>query len=189
MTPLLTGVFASQISGHLDTWAPTSAYDALGTVTVPSGGLSSITFAGIPQTGYSHLQLRGIIQNASANPVVAQFNGDTNYVNYSSHALYGTGSAAGAFADVGAGYPFIDLFQAPTSTQFAAGVVDILDYASTNKNKTVRTLGGWDGNGSGFISLMSGSWMNSSTAINSILIKASSGNINQYSQFALYGVK
>ena len=166
----------------------TTAYESIATVTVGSGGASDITFSSIPST-YKHLQIRGIIQNASANPVVAQFNGDTNYVNYSSHALYGTGSAAGAFADIGASYPFVDLFQAPTSTQFAVGIVDILDYASTNKNKTVRTLGGWDGNGSGFISLMSGSWMNSSTAISSILIKAGSGNLNQYSSFALYGIK
>jgi hypothetical protein len=74
MTPLLTGVFASQISGHLTPpYTLTGNYDALGTVTVPSGGLSSVTFAGIPQTGYSHLQVRIMaVTNTTANSAMEQ---------------------------------------------------------------------------------------------------------------------
>jgi len=65
MSPLLTGVLASQISGHLNTFTLTGAMDALATVTVPSGGVSSITFSALPQTGYSHLQLRSFILSSS----------------------------------------------------------------------------------------------------------------------------
>ena len=57
MSPNL-GIIATSISGHLFTFSLVGNYDALATVTVPSGGLSSITFAGIPTTGYSHLQIR-----------------------------------------------------------------------------------------------------------------------------------
>ena len=38
-------------------WEPQGAYDALSTVTVPAGGVATITFAGIPNT-YKHRQLR-----------------------------------------------------------------------------------------------------------------------------------
>ena len=61
---ILPGILSSQISGHLFTL--TGSYDALATVTVPSGGVSSITFSAIPQTGYSHLQLRTMVRSSDA---------------------------------------------------------------------------------------------------------------------------
>jgi len=58
MSPIL-GIYASQITGHLNPFTPTGSYDALASYTVPSGGASTITFAGIPTGGqYTHLQLR-----------------------------------------------------------------------------------------------------------------------------------
>jgi hypothetical protein len=65
-----------------------------------------------------------------------------------------------------------------------------LDYASVNKNKTVRTLTGIDNNGSGFLTVFSGAWLNSSSPVNSItLVPQSTYNFVQYSQFSLYGIK
>ena len=187
MTSILTGVFASQISGHL--YSAVGSYDSLATVTVGSTAQSSITFANIPST-YTHLQLRYSVQVSAGGVLRMKANGDTAYTNYSSHALYGTGTAAGSFSDTGSSYPFMDIGQASTSTSFAAGIIDILDYASITKNKTFRTLNGWDSNGTGWISLFSSAWYNSSTAINSLVLDvSSSGNYNQYSSFALYGVK
>jgi hypothetical protein len=49
-------------------------------------------------------------------------------------------------------------------------------------------LAGEDNATSGFIGLISGLWMNTS-AITSINIFPNSGDFNQYTQFALYGVK
>jgi molecular chaperone HtpG len=46
MTPIL-GIIASSFRSAA---GPDGAYDALATVTVPSGGLASITFAAIPNT-------------------------------------------------------------------------------------------------------------------------------------------
>jgi len=185
---ILPGILSSQISGHLFTL--TGSYDALATVTVPSGGASSITFSALPQTGYSHLQIRYMAQTTTNGSLEMRFNGDAAYANYSSHALYGTGSSTGAFSDTGSGYPYMDIGQVPQSTQFGVGIVDILDYANLNKNKTVRTLNGWDGNGSGWISLFSSAWYNSSSAVNSITITtAASTNFNQNSQFTLFGIK
>jgi hypothetical protein len=75
-------------------------------------------------------------------------------------------------------------------TDFGGSIVDILDYANTSKNKTVRTLTGADRNGNGLIGLRSGYW-NSTAAVSSISIIATSGSTGfaQYSSFALYGVK
>jgi hypothetical protein len=68
-------------------------------------------------------------------------------------------------------------------------VLDILDYANTNKFKTVRSLTGVDANGSGFVALMSGLYR-STTAITSIKLFSTYGsNWTSTSTFALYGVK
>ena len=71
---------------------------------------------------------------------------------------------------------------------FSAGVIDILDYASTNKYKTIRTLTGQDRNGAGTGGLYSNLWMNSN-AISSVTFSPDSGNWVQYTQFSLYGIK
>lgn len=191
MTPLLTGVFASQISGRLNTWAPTSAYDALGTVTVPSGGLSSITFAGIPQTGYSHLQMRIMPRTTSATTddnVVGTFNGDTGG-NYVTHYMNASGSGSVNSAIVGTNSTVIFFGRQPGASSltntFGVGVVDIFDYNNPNKFKTLKSLSGWDDNSTSQLWYWSGSWMNLNP-INSITIN---GPFAQHSHFALYGVK
>ena len=185
--PIL-GIYASQISGHL--FSPSGAYDALASVTVGSGGTSSIGFTGIPST-YKHLQLRGIGGASSAGQVVMSFNGDTSSSNYSFHQIIGNG--ANAIADgyatgtLGGVTPSIRFGNSP---YFGPTVIDILDYASTIKNKTTRALLGEDSNGSGSVQLVSGCWYNSSTAINKVTFTIQGGGtFNQYTSLALYGVK
>ena len=75
-----------------------------------------------------------------------------------------------------------------TANVFGAGVLDILDYANTNKNKTAKTLAGFDANGSGFADLWSGAWYNTQ-AITSVTLVAGSFLFAENSRFALYGVK
>lgn len=185
MSPIL-GIWASQISGHL--WAPAGAYDALATVTVDSGGASSIEFAGIP-TGYKHLQIRVLYLNSSSySNIQMQFNGDTGS-NYSWHEVYGDGSGVGATAYTSQTH-IRPILGAVGTTNQAVGVIDILDYASTSKNKTTRSLSGADTNGgTNYILLRSGLWMNSGSAITSINFVPQSGSFNQYTQFALYGIR
>ena len=175
------GIYASQISGHL--WAPSGSYDALATVTVPAGGVSSISFTGIP-SGYKHLQLRMFhATTTNLDNVQMQFNGDTGS-NYSWHELYGSGSSAAAGSSTSTTFIRTLLaFDAP-----ASAVVDVLDYSSSTKNKTVRTITGVDDNGGGYIVLRSGLWMNTA-AITSIVLSKQNYNFSQYSQIALYGVK
>jgi hypothetical protein len=188
---LLNGILESQKSGHLYTLA--GSYDALASVTVPSGGLASVTFAGIP-TGYTHLQLRGVSRtdNAGAGAVNINmyFNGDTTSANYYSHQLYGTGSAAGSAAVNNPSYVGVSINGGATASTFAGLYVDILDYANIYKYKTSRCLSGVDTNNSnGFIQLGSSVWSNTAAITSISFTPSNSSNFAQYSSFALYGVK
>lgn len=196
MAPIL-GIYASQISGHL--WAPSGSYDSIATTTVGAGGAASVTFSSIPST-YKHLQIRAISKyvtvSNSDNYGIIQFNSDGNYLNYSAHLLYGDGSTAAATAIItDATYPGAVSMDSPFSgagqtNVFGVQVTDILDYANTNKNKTIRSLSGWDGNGTGWLQFTSGAWLNTA-AITSITLseKNTTRNFAQYTQFALYGIK
>ena len=188
------GIIASQISGHL--WAPSNSYDSIATYT--GSGASSVTFSSIPST-YRHLQLRLLVRMASGtggtDNMAMQFNSDTTNTNYASHSLRGSGTSAVAESYT-TSYPIILRDVVPrdglTASVYGALVIDILDYASTNKNKTVRTLSGNDSNGAGTIAFTSGLWMNSASAISSIKLydyDNSGYNFASNCSFALYGVK
>jgi hypothetical protein len=184
--PIL-GIMASQISGKL--WQPDGAYDSLATVTVPSGGLSSIEFAGIPST-YKHLQIRGIARDGTGNSILMTFNSDTSAI-YARHRLTGNGSTAGAVGTTSlSNMPLFGQSGVGSSANtFAAFVLDLLDYANTNKYKTVRNLSGLDQNGSGSVEFMSGLWQSTSAVSTITLTNAGAINFTQYSQFSLYGVR
>jgi hypothetical protein len=178
LSPIL-GIIASQ--NYVRT--PPSSYESIATTTVGAGGASTITFSSIPST-YQHLQIRQLsIGNTSAAAGGAMyFNGDTTSTNYYTHYIIGNGSAV----TVGANQATFSPFTVGVSASPAVGIIDILDYANTNKNKTVRELNGYDANGSGRINFTSTLWNNTS-AINSIRLDFST--FQQYTQFALYGIK
>lgn len=173
-------------------WEPEGAFDALSTVTVPSGGVASITFAGIPQ-GYKHLQIRSISRDSSGtiSQQYLRFNGDTA-TNYSIHTLTGNGASAGTAGSAGANQSYINCGiksgSSDLANTFGVAIIDILDYANVTKNKTVRTLSGLDLNGSGYVWMSSGAWRNTN-AVTSIVLIPEVSSFAQNSQFTLYGVK
>jgi hypothetical protein len=69
-----------------------------------------------------------------------------------------------------------------------AFIIDIQDYSSTSKNKTVRTFSGVDFNGSGSVNLYSSLWM-STSAISSLTLTSNTGEFSTNTTFALYGIK
>ena len=185
--PILTGVIASSISGHL--WAPSGAYDAIASTTL-SATAASITFSGIPST-YTHLQVRFTAiptSAASTYRIRGQFNGDTGN-NYATHLLFGNGaSAAAAAASTANQFTVGSSVLGMGSNQTVVGVLDILDYANTSKYKTNRILAGGDFNGSGEVALNSGLWQ-STSAITSVSLYFDTTTVAQYSSFALYGIR
>lgn len=165
--------------------AATSAFDSISTVTVGAGGSSSVSFSSIPST-YSHLQIRVMTLTTGVNTdVLMRFNSDSG-TNYSQHYLYGTGAAASSGGAASQTYAPLGI-EGGTSAPGVA-VCDVLDYKNTSKYKTVRSLSGDDQNGSGYLFMYSSAWLNTN-AISSITITPGAGVFNQYSSFALYGVK
>lgn len=188
MSPIL-GITASQITGHL--WAPSNSYDSIATAT-GTGSSGTISFTSIPST-YKHLQIRYIARGTLADvnaDIYCYLNADTTQANYARHNLRGNGTAASAGGSAASALPIAGDITGANSTAsiYGAGVIDVLDYANTNKYKTVRSLAGQDQNGSGSMWLFSNLYMQT-TAISSISIVVQSGNFATNSSFALYGVK
>ena len=169
------------------------SFESIETVTVGSGGASTVTFSSIPST-YTHLQVRYLTRTNRGDVqdlIRFRFNSDSG-TNYAYHWLRGDGSTADAGNGTSTASPWTAIVAGANAgaNQFGAGVSDILDYANTNKYKTTRTLSGIDTNSAdGRIMFFSNLWMNTA-AINSIEIAPNFGSsINQYSSFALYGIK
>lgn len=169
------------------------AFEHIETITVGAGGAANITFSSISGT-YKHLQLRTLARDTTTNypdgTAVMFLNNDTA-TNYSYHYILGSGTTASSSGGANQGLVLGGLLSTASSLSnvFGVGVVDILDYSSTSKFKTVRTLGGMDNNGNGSTSLTSTAWR-STSAITSIRISSNAGgNLAQYSSFSLYGVK
>jgi len=177
----LVGIIASSGAGVAG-----GDYESIATVTVGSGGSSSITFSSIPST-YQHLQIRYIARKASGNDnTILQLNADTG-ANYATHYLLGNGTAASAGAATSNTFVYVDVLTA-SATSYSASITDILDYANTNKYKTARSLSGIDLNGSGTSWFSSGVWMNTA-AVTSVVLKPTASVFAEYSSFALYGIK
>ena len=168
---------------------PGGALESIATVTVGSGGSTSLTFSDIPG-GFQHLQLRvALIANTAsgggAQYGYVRFNSDTG-TNYAWHNIYGTGSAVSV--ESGTSVNRIQTLYTDSATYLSVGVIDILDYASTSKNKTLRRFTGRDFNGSGVVDVGSGLWM-STSAVTAVSITATTNSFGQYSTAALYGVR
>jgi len=188
----LLNVISGLLSGGAAPAAATS-YESIATVT-GNGSATSLSFTSIAST-YKHLEIRYLAGSGSGSAndqLVIRFNSDSSSANYTLHQLQGNGSAASAYGTGTGGFAGAYLDKAMTadsSTTFGTGVVSLLDYANTNKYKTVRALDGFDANGSGFITLGSALWLNTA-AITSITFTLNSGsNFRINSQFALYGIK
>ena len=161
-----------------------TSYESIATVTVGSGGASSISFTSIPST-YQHLQIRYTARtnrSATSDILNITLNGSATTTG---HYLYGTGSTV--LAGVLNSFVGWATANSTASNTFGTGIIDVLDYANTNKNRVLRSLVGWDGNGDGEISLTS-VLQTSTTALSSLTITPT-GSFVQYSSFALYGIK
>ncbi len=179
-----------------------ATFDSIATTTLSSSA-STVTFSSIPAT-YKHLQVRVLAQTDRGtyplDEMKVTFNSDSGS-NYSWHNMQTDprqANSSDVTAAAGATQTSIQqlaLSSSVASNVFAAGVLDVLDYASANKNKTVRYFGGASANGytssyTTSLGFFSGLWMNSGTAISSMTFSVTHGSMfTQHSSFALYGIK
>lgn len=183
MTPILGIMASSRLVAN-------TSFESIATAT-GTGASGTITFSSIPAT-FKHLQIRAIVRGTAAfntGELYINFNSDTS-ASYARHFLTGSGSAASA-----SGLASQTKIYGGTMTSASAAanivgtsVIDIIDYASTSKNKTTKSFSGEDRNGAGNIYLFSGLWA-STAAISTITLTTDSTNFTTSSIFALYGIK
>jgi hypothetical protein len=158
-----------------------------------TGSSGVITFSSIPST-YKHLQIRVTgrsTRSGSTNTsAYMQLNGSAS--GYAYHRLYGDGSSVSSGAITSMTYAQIAVSTFPaaddTANVHAASVIDILDYASTTKNTTIREFIGANGSVIKQIGLYSALW-NNTAAVTSITINDQFANWTTTSRFSLYGIK
>lgn len=160
-----------------------------------TGTDQSITFSSIPQT-YKHLQIRGYAMavggGTAADYINVNVNGITTSI-YTNHWVYVSNSTLTIQADSTNTKMYGN--RARGGTQFSSNdvgviIIDIHDYAVTNKNKTFYMHSGWAPNSAANMYTQLGTGMPLTTnAITSITLKNDNNNFATNTQFALYGIK
>lgn len=160
------------------------------TTSILASTTGTVSFTSIPST-YKHLQIRMTDRQTGSNGMVSaavRFNSDSAS-NYAWHRLYAT--SGGMSSNAGTSQADFIISGVPaaneTANVWAGAIVDILDYASTSKYKTARTLSGAVGSAKE-IYLSSGLWQ-STSAITRIDINVQSTAHAIGSRFSLYGIK
>lgn len=166
------------------------SYDLISS-TILSSTATTISFSSIP-SDYKHLQIRAVLRGTGNSYVQttlrARLNSDTGN-NYSSHTLTASGGAAGSTYSGATDYMVAaNILDSSVSGTWCAAIIDLTDYVSTTKNKTLRSLNGIvDNNIATRMTLASSHWRNTS-AITAISL-FSSIDFAIGSRFSLYGIK
>ena len=165
-----------------------NTYEAIATVTVGSGGATTIDFTSIPAT-YTDLILklsgRDNRADESFTALFIKVNNSTS--NLTTKRLYGNG--ASAFSDSPAGFIGTNTAPLATASTFSNLEIYFPNYAgSTNKSFSSDAVTENNATTS-FVSLNAGLW-SQTTAINQLTVYcADSANFVQYSTATLYGIK
>jgi hypothetical protein len=165
-----------------------TAFDSIATAS-PSG-VNTITFSSIPGT-YKALQIRANFKVSAATTVVVRLN-NVETESYARHGLVGSFGTVTAYGNTSqSNMPFAGMSggQIGTTIYQTVGVIDILDYASTSKNKVMRAISGTEFNAEASeVDITSGLSL-STAAVTSITILTTGANFTATSTFSLYGVK
>ena len=156
--------------------------------TVGSGGVASVTFSGIPQTGYTDLVVKysgRANDNGISDGLAIRFNGTTT--GYSGVRLGGNGSTTENVS--GTGDRFLGINgTASTASTFTNGEIYIPNYTSSN-NKSYSTDYVLENNATAaFMAIAGVTWANTA-AITSITLIDDGKDLLQHSTFYLYGIK
>ena len=163
-------------------------YSKISTVTVGSGGSSSIAFIAIPQN-YTDLLVklstRDSRNNNPYNELGVAFNGSATY---SRRILYGVGNSAGSTSDSTGNWLYNDGNTASSSV-FSNAELYIPNYTSSN-NKSISADVATEDNGTGNALVLTAGLATLTSAITSITLTPNlSFSFLQYSTATLYGIK
>ena len=158
----------------------TTAFDSISTSTLTSGTTAS--FTSIPST-YQHLQIRIHAKTAvDGADIILKLNNDSA-ANYTQHYFLSNGSSSLASGSTGEEYIYVS----PTTSSYPLlAIIEIHDYASTSKFKTVFITNGSERGASGQVAQRSGLWR-STSAVNRLDFSIG-GTTFTNATFALYGI-
>jgi hypothetical protein len=171
-------------------------FDSIASVLVTSA-VTDIDFTSIPNT-YKHLQIRGIgrvttgttgqsdglIRVGSSNTI------DTSSI-YSRFNMAGYVSDSSTDQDVNksSGFVWVLPRNGEGAQEYYPVLIDILDYADTNKKKTIRFFTGGSFADSNSIIYFGGILYDSTNAINCIRLFSTSTQFSINTEVALFGIK
>jgi hypothetical protein len=163
-------------------------YVLLEKISVGAAGASSVTFSGIPQTGYTDLVIKVSGRSNRSNVVdgsVVRFNGDNTSGNYTMRRLLGDGTSASS--DTTYESLFTDGATATAST-FGNSELYLPNYTG-NAYKSFSSDSSQETNATtAYAGFQAGLW-SSTASITSIAISPAVGTLFlQYSTFYLYGI-
>ena len=175
--------YTSMLAGN-ETYVEPGDYELIET-TILGSSAASVTFSSLGDyaSTYKHLQLRAVTRSTVGGNASIRFNGDAG-ANYSWHLVYGTGNAVATSLGTNSSEMLATAQTPSAANQATAHVIDILDFASTSKNKTIRSIGGSPATSE--VVFFSGNWRNTAavTSVTMLLTSFAAG-----SRFSLYGIR
>ena len=168
-----------------------NTFTKIATVTVGSGGASTIDFTSIPSTYTDLILFWSARSNRSAvfDDTLVKFNSSTT--NYTQKVLYNDSGTTGSYTN-GSSLGLAGLSQAAandTANVFGNAYIYITNYNSSNY-KSFSADGTSENNGSGVGQALSANLWSNTSAITSITILPGDGTLfSQYSTATLYGIK
>jgi hypothetical protein len=193
-TSLTNNIFYRSMLAGNDAFFPEFESDEFLEEVVLTSSASSVTFTGLASyatAGYKHLQIRMVARSdrgSTQSDMAAQLNGDTGS-NYAFHRIVGASGSVqtGQVSSYGNMRLGVTSAASNSSGAFSAYLCDVLDFSSSSKNTTLRTLEGSAGSGYQEVGFYSGLW-NSTSSVTSIRI-FDEANFVAGSRFSLYGSK
>lgn len=166
-----------------------NTYKKIASVTVGSGGASTIDFTSIPGT-YTDLLLVSSVRTSRAayhESLTMSFNGLTT--NRTNRRIYGDGSGVGSTSDT-IMYGGQAAGATATASTFGNSATYIPNYAGSTYNKSSSNDAVSENNATNALAMLNANLWSSTAAITQItLTPENGGTIQQYSTATLYGIK
>ena len=164
----------------------------IASVTVGSGGASSIDFTSIPST-YTDLVLKLSLRGSTTagnQTAYIQYNNDTTLGNYSGRYVFGDGASASSSSTTSYNFLGSAADAGATASTFNSVDLYIPNYAgSTQKSSSVDMARENNATSTYIVQALYANLWTGTAAISSFKVFIFSGNFDQYSTATLYGIK
>jgi hypothetical protein len=149
---------------------------------------ASVTFANIPQSGYTDLKVVVSARTDGNNRTgYLTLNGDTTDANYSQRSLYGDGSVAQSGSGSNRFMWYMN-YASDTASTFGNTELYFPNYSSTSANKSMSIDSVQETNATQTYAYLVAGLRNNTAAISSITFSPFNGSFVANSTFSLYGI-